>query len=225
MKLFGSDWMKSAAKKIVSGINSALAMSPGSQKQLKNLEGCILKLHLKGLDTDFHFGVVKSGQNSQDAEPEKSTFKYRIDLLDPINQTDVMIAGSPIAFIKLISQKNKASLFQSKELSLEGNSVRIQQILAFLNSLQIDWDGLLSTFIGDVPAHLLGSSIRSGLMWGLSFSQSLIRDTEEFIKYELRLLPDNRRAQKQFLAIASLAEDLEMLNKRFEHLEANVATK
>lgn len=220
MNVFESDWVKSAANQVVSGVNSALAMSPGSQKQLKNLEGCTLNIHLNGLNSNFYFGVIKSDHQTTGSEGKSAI--YSVALVDTTQVAHAKVSGSPIAFIKLLSQKNKAALFQSKELVLEGDAVRIQQILAFLSSLQIDWDGLLANFIGDVPAHFLGSSIRSGLLWGLNFSQSLMRDTEEFIKYELRLLPDNRRAQKQFSAISSLSNDLEALRLRFESLNAKV---
>tara|TARA_R110001592_G_scaffold204098_1_gene454096 strand:+ start:4857 stop:5528 length:672 start_codon:yes stop_codon:yes gene_type:complete len=222
MKLFEPEWMKSVASQVISGINSALAMSPGSQKHLKNLEDCALKVHLSGLDSDIYFGVVKSEQHKKNAT-EVNSFNFHVQQFDPTDSPDVTISGSPIAFIKLVSQKNKASLFQAKELRLEGDSVRIQQILAFLSSLKIDWDGLLANFIGDVPAHFLGSSIRAGMLWGLNFSQSLIRDTEEYIKYELRLLPDKKRAIKQFSAITKLSEEVDKLKHRFDQFEKKLS--
>jgi ubiquinone biosynthesis protein UbiJ len=219
MKFLEPDWMKPIADQITSGINNALAMSPGSQKQLKNLDGCILKIQLTGLDANFNFGITKLELNTKQPNSQNNEFKYRVQLVDQVDSADVTITGNPLSFIKLFSLKNKASLFQSKELELEGDSVRIQQILALLGSLKIDWDGLLATFIGDVPAHLVGSSIRSGLIWGLNFSQSLIRDTEEFIKYELRLLPDNKRAKNQFSAISALSKEADALTARFNKLE------
>lgn len=214
--------MKSVANQVVSGINSALAMSPGSQKHLKNLENCILRINLTGLESDFYFGVTKSEQINKETAPETKLFKYQVQLVEATESPNASITGSPIAFIKLVSQKNKSLLFQSRELKLEGDSVRIQQILAFLSTLKIDWDGLLANFIGDVPAHLLGTSLRSGLIWGLNFSQALFRDTEEFIKYELRLLPDKRRAKKQFSAIQLLSDDLDKLTKRFNQLDLKI---
>lgn len=214
MKLLESDWVKSIANQLVSALNSALAMAPGAQKHLKNLESCRLKVHLNGLDADLFFGV---SQLETDESAEQT--KYSVQLVEPIDAPDVTVSGSPLAFIKFLTQKNKTALFQTKELTLEGNSVRIQQILSFLASLEIDWEGLLAGFIGDVPAHFLGSSIRSSLLWGLSFSQSLLRDTEEFIKYELRLLPDKQQAKKQFSAITKLSEELEKLKHRFDQLE------
>lgn len=211
--------MKTVAKQVVSGVNKALAMSPGSQKQLKSLDGCILKIQFTSLNSVVYFGIAKIAQTNKTLDTQSSEFMYRVQLIEHAESADVTISGNPLSFTKLISIKNKATLFQNKELVLEGDSVRIQQILTFLGSLKIDWDGLLATFIGDVPAHLLGSSIRSGLMWGLNFSQSLIRDMEEFIKYELRLLPDNKRAKNQFTVITTLSEEVDQLKARFDALE------
>lgn len=216
MKLFESDWLISLANQVVSGINGALAMAPNAQKHLMNLEDCTLKIQLKGLDTNFFFGVEKIEKNLSDETETVPSLKYRVQFIAQTDSPNVTIKGSPLAFIKLATQNNKAALFHTKELQLEGDSVRIQQILAFLSNLQIDWEGLIANYIGDVPAHLIGTTIRSGLLWGLNFSQSLIRDTEEFIKYELRLLPDRKRAKKQFTAITKLSEEVDKLHLRFD---------
>lgn len=219
MKLLESDWTKSLAKQLVSAINGALAMAPSAQKHLKNLEGCSLNVHFKGLDTNLYFGVEQADQLPIDKKQNLGNNKYKVQLVDASPKPNVFITGTPLAFVKLITQKNKAALFQAKELELQGDAVRIQQILAFLSALEIDWEGILANFIGDVPAHFLGTSIRSGLMWGLNFSQSLIRDTEEFIKFELRLLPDKKQAKNQFSAISKLADELDKLKIRFDQLE------
>ena len=213
-----SGWIMAAANQVVSGVNSALAMSPGAQKHLKNLEQCVLKIQLSGLNSTFYFGVVSSSEVAEAAlEPVQTT--YKVQLVEPRENPDVSLSGSPLSFIKLLSQKNKASLFKHKELDLQGDAVRIQQIFAFLNTLEIDWDGLLANFIGDVPAHFIGSTLRTGLAWGFNFSQAFIRDAEEYIKYELRLLPDKARASKQFSAIADLAKDVETLKARFDKFD------
>lgn len=209
-----------AANQVVSGVNSALAMAPGAQKHLKNLEQCVLKIQLSVINSTFYFGVVASTEADQ-ATLEPVQIKYKVQLVEPRENPDVSLSGSPLSFIKLLSQKNKASLFKHKELDLQGDAVRIQQIFAFLNTLEIDWDGLLANFIGDVPAHFIGSTLRTGLAWGFSFSQAFIRDAEEYIKYELRLLPDKARASKQFSAIADLAKDVEALKARFDKFDDN----
>jgi len=221
MSIKGTGWRRSAANQIVSSINSALAMAPGAQKHLKNLENCVLKLELSGINLTFYFGVAAYREKNQhelvDLPPA-----YKVNLVAPAEHADISVTGSPLSFMKLLGQRDKASLFRSRELELQGDAVRIQQMFAFLNALEVDWDGLMANFIGDVPAHFLGTTLRSGLAWGLSFSQAFLRDAEEYIKYELRLLPDKARTSKQFSAISELANDVERLKSRFDELEQHV---
>jgi ubiquinone biosynthesis protein UbiJ len=224
-----SDWKLSTANQLVSGINSALAMAPGAQKHLKNLEQCVLKIQLTGINSAFYFGVMACAEadaGSSDTAQNNSTAltKYTVQLVEPRDNPDVLLSGSPLSFIKLIGLSNKARLFQNKELDLQGNSVRIQQILAFIQALEIDWDGLLANFIGDVPAHFVGTTLRSGLTWGINFSQAFMRDAEEYIKYELRLLPDKLRASKQFSAISDLAKDVDAFKSRIDRFEKNISS-
>lgn len=212
-------WLQSFANQVISGINSALAMAPAAQKHLKNLEHCSVKLQITGLNSAFYFGVTPYPESKLAPGGEARAKNYHVQFIDPTDNPEVLLSGSPLSLLKLFSQKDKAQLFKNKELSLQGESVRIQQVLAFIHALEIDWDGLLGKFIGDVPAHLIGTTLRTGLAWGVNLSQAFFRDAEEYIKYELRLLPDKNRARKQFSSIAALANAVQDLNARFDKLE------
>jgi ubiquinone biosynthesis protein UbiJ len=213
-------WILSATNQIVSAVNRALAMSPGAQKHLKNLAQCVFRIQMKGINHSFYFGVTTITKEQTGLQTQHPA--YKVQLIDASEKVDVTLAGSPLNLLKLIGSQNKALLFNSKALELHGDSVRIQQILAFLSAIEIDWDALLAEFIGDVPAHLIGTSLRTGLTWSLNFSRAFIRDAEEYIKYELRLLPDKLRANKQFVAISELAGNVEALSARLDKLEASV---
>ncbi len=214
MPISDSSWITITARQLTNAINQALAMAPAAQKHLKNLEHCVLKLHLKGLNSTLYFAVERETNTGQ-----TETARYRVFLSEPKDKPDVFLSGSLLNFLKLASQKNKASLFRTKQLELEGDAIRIQQILAFINALEIDWDGALANVIGDVPAHFISTLLRSGISWGLNLSQSFFRDAEEYIKFELRLFPDKARAKLQFSKIASLSNELETLQTRIDALE------
>jgi ubiquinone biosynthesis protein UbiJ len=216
-----SGWLLSAANQLVTAVNRALAMAPGTQKHLKNLTQCVFKLQISGINRRVYFGVTAVSNHDQRAF-EATPAIYKVQLIEPTEKVDVTLTGSPISLVKLLGSQNKALLFSNRELELQGDAVRIQQILAFLGALEIDWDGLLAEFIGDVPAHLIGSTVRSGLAWSLSLSKAFIRDAEEYIKYELRLLPDKQRASKQFQGITDLVARADALSGRLEKLEAAV---
>jgi len=222
MSLLNFSMLQKIAPVLESAVNKALTMDPGSQKHLKRLKGCVLELHISSAKRSFFFGVeseensqnVKANSGSNKSHQQPSTFK--VTLLTDAHNPSVQLKGSALAFVKLATYADKNSLFKTKELEMSGDSVRSQQIQSFMLSLNIDWDGLLANFVGDVPAHLLGSSVRSGFSWGKSLSLSLIRDIEEFIKYEVRLLPTRALAKKQFIAIDKLFQATEALEKRIK---------
>lgn len=197
------------AESVEQAINAALTMDAGAQKHLKRLSGCVLALRVTSTKTTFYFGV-----KAPDQEGEKA--KYLVELLPQQDSSTVQLSGSILSLVKLAASSEKSLLFRTKELELSGDSVRIQQIQSFLDAISIDWEAILANFIGDVPAHFFGSTLRSGLGWGATFTQSIIRDTEEYIKYELRLFPNKLALKKQFAAIDELYKATESLEKRIK---------
>ncbi len=203
------------AKSVEQAINAALTMDAAAQKHLKRLDGCVLAVHVTSTDSTFYFGV-KAPESDQPDE------RYLVELLPAQESATIHLGGSILSLVKLTASANKAILFKTKELSLSGDAVRIQQLQSFLSSISIDWEAILANFIGDVPAHFIGSSLRSSLGWGINFSKSLVRDAEEYIKYELRLFPNRAIAQKQFKAIEELQKATDALESRFKKTLAYV---
>jgi ubiquinone biosynthesis protein UbiJ len=76
----------------------------------------------------------------------------------------------------------------------------------------------LAEAIGEVPAHLITTSLHSSVVWGKSLTGSFKQDLEEFIKYELRLLPSRAMAVAQFEAIDQLRLATDRLEARFKNL-------
>jgi ubiquinone biosynthesis protein UbiJ len=188
------------------GINTALAMDPLAQKHLKRMKDCVLEFNIRPPGKVLYVGVDERQQDD-------GSTSFRVKLLGQQNSSDVKIKGSFLSFIKMAATSDKNTLLRTKEIQLTGDSVRIQQVQAFLSVIRVDWEGILSSVIGDIPAHLLGTSLRQGLSFGLSLGQSLLRDAEEFIKYELRLFPNKAAAKKQFAAIDKLKEASEKFEK------------
>jgi ubiquinone biosynthesis protein UbiJ len=206
-------------KAVESAINTALAMDPIAQKHLKRLKDCTLAINISAPGKLLYVGVE---EHLTEADPESA---YRVTLLGTQNQSDVEIKGRLLSFIKLAATSDKNTLLRTKEIQMSGDSIRIQQIQAFLSVVRVDWEGILSSVIGDIPAHIIGTSLRHGLSFGLNLGQSLIRDAEEFIKYELRLFPNKAVANKQFTAINKLQEASDKLEQKIKaRLKTNKRT-
>jgi len=205
MSLFDTPIVQQFAPALESAINSAIAMDPASEKKLKLLNGCVLEVNITSIKQSFFFGV-------SDQE---------IHLLPSETPPSVTLCGSSFSLAKLALIQDKNSLFKRKEVTMSGDAVRAQQIQNFMRSLKIDWEALLAEIIGDVPAHFLSTSLVSSLQWSKSLSQSLKQDLEEFIKYELRLLPSKAVATRQFEAIDQLRLASDRLEARFKQLLAS----
>jgi ubiquinone biosynthesis accessory factor UbiJ len=188
MSLFTQPLIQKLAPSIETAINKALAMDPAATKKLKPLNGCILEINIESLKQSLFIGA-KDG---------------RVLLLSADKAPTVMLTGSVSALIKLALLKDKTTLLKQRQISFSGDAVRAQQIQTFASSLQIDWEGLLADTIGDTPARFLSSSTKQSFMFMQTLSKNFIRDVEDYIKYELRLLPTKARAAKQFEAIDQL---------------------
>jgi len=198
MGLLDTPLAQKLAPTLESSINLALSMDPGARKRLKPLQGCVFEINITSLKYSFFFGTEEN----------------KIKLLPPETPPSVTLSGSASALIKLALYKDKNILFKTRAVSLSGDAVRAQQIQTFMRTLKIDWEALLAEAIGDMPAHLLSSSLKTGFTWSKSLSLSFIRDAEEFIKYELRLLPSKAMAAKQFDAIDQLRLATDRLEAR-----------
>lgn len=194
--------LNTLAPAVEKAINAALSMDPGSQKKLHPLRGCVLEINIRSTRRSIFFGVKDD----------------KIILMPNDDTPSVRLEGSLFALIKLASYNDKKPLFKSKEIVLSGDAVRTEQIQNFIRNINVDWEGVLAEVIGDVPAHFLGSSVRQGLSWSKMLSQSFLRDVEEFIKYEVRLIPGKALASKQFAAVDKLRLATDQLEARFKSL-------
>lgn len=201
---------------IESAINTALSMDPAAQKHLKRLRDCVLAISVSSPSKVIYVGVEEQNEAQRNDSDDNTQVVYRVAILPAQDHSSVQIKGSLLSFIKLASSKDKSLLFKTNEIQLSGESVRIQQIQAFLSIVSVDWEGILASVIGDIPAHIIGTSIRQSLSFGKNLTQSLIRDAEEFIKYELRLFPNKAAAKKQFSAIDKLYQASEALEKKIK---------
>ncbi len=202
MGLLDASLVRKLAPALEHAINIALSMDPASRNRLKPLQGCVLELHFLSLKQSLFFGAEDG----------------RVVLYPTAKQASVTLSGTIPSFLKLAASQNKSALFKSREVSLSGDAVRAQQIQQFAAGIDIDWEGLLAEIIGDVPAHFVGSSIRQSLSWTKHLSGSLRRDIEEFIKYELRLLPGKALGNSQFDAIDQLRLATDRLEARIKKL-------
>ncbi len=94
-----------------------------------------------------------------------------------------------------------------------------------LLDLEIDWEGELAHWLGDMPAHSLAEGLRRAARWGLRAKDELLQDVSEYVFEEARLLPgrQQRDVLRDHLTELEIATDrldarLQRLNRRLTQL-------
>lgn len=189
-------------------VNHAVALDPSNERHLARLEGCVLEIQVNSLKPSILLTI------------EQQQIKWLAQATSPT----LKLSGSAIALIKLGLLRDKNALFKRKEVSLSGDAVRAQQIQSFMRELNIDWEALLAEALGDIPARLLSSNLSTSLNWTRALGQSFWQDLEEYIKYELQVLPNKAAAQQQFASIDQVRLASERLAQRASLLGAQLSS-
>ncbi|MFA5960517.1 MAG: SCP2 sterol-binding domain-containing protein [Tatlockia sp.] len=182
-------------------INQALALDENSAAKLAALDGKVLKLIVAPLQVDFY---LRFGNQ-------------QLQLLAAYEgNPDTLIQSSPLGLIRLsFLPASKARSLFNDQIRISGDVELGQQVKKLFDELDIDWEGHLAHFTGDVVAHQLGSLVRQGLAFKSKISHSLRNNVTEYLQEELGLLPPAE-------AIADFFNDIDTLSLDVERLEAHV---
>lgn len=131
----------------------------------------------------------------------------------PDDQAVLSISGKPVAFAALALGDDR--VFADERLQVAGDTALAHQLQRALDQLEPDWEAAMARHIGDVPAHLLGKSIRNAVKWSRNAFNTMNANIEEYLHEESRALPGRRELEATF-------EDIDDLNLRAERLEARL---
>ncbi|PJD91638.1 MAG: hypothetical protein CK424_06320 [Legionella sp.] len=188
-------------------MNGALALDEDMPIKIKPLEGKVLEIVISPLNVYFfiHFRQGK------------------IRLLGYYEGIpDTVIHSSPLGLIRL------SLLPASKLRSLFNDSIRIsgdvelgQQVKALFDNIDIDWEGHLAHFTGDVVAHQVGSWMRDGYDFNRRLVSSLKRSVTEYLQEERRVFPGLQETKDFFQDIDDLGLRIERLMAHFNQLSTD----
>ena len=156
-------------------INHALSLDETLPEKIRVLETRVLEIIISPLNVNF-FIRFEQGE---------------LLLLDQHEGVaDTTIHSSPLGLIRL------SVLPSSKVRSLFNDSIRIsgdielgQQVKQVFDEIELDWEGHLARFTGDVVAYQVGSLVRQGLGFKQHLSESLRVNIRDYLQEELRMFP------------------------------------
>ncbi|MDI9818991.1 MULTISPECIES: SCP2 domain-containing protein [unclassified Legionella] len=197
---------KYSLKALQQAINHALALDESSAGKMAALQGKVLEIIIAPLGVNFfiHF--------------DERQMKL---LADYEGHPDTTIHSSPLGLIRLsfLPASQARSLFNDK-IRLSGDIELGQQVKKLFDELDIDWEGHLAHFTGDVVAYQLGSFVRQGLTFKKQFGDSLRHNLTDYLQEELALFPSGEEMNDFFNDIDQLSLDVERLYAHFNQLKA-----
>ena len=195
---------KYSLKTLQLALNAALTLDEQMPEKLNSLEGKVLKLIINPLEASFFIRFSNK----------------EIQLLDNYDEEpDTIIQSSPLGLIRLslLPSSKARSLFNDK-ISISGDIELGQKVKQLFDELDIDWEGHLAEFTGDVVAYQIGSFVRKGLHFTNQFTSSMRQNMSEYLHEEVRLLPSKNELDDFFKDIDALALDVERTAAHVNHL-------
>jgi ubiquinone biosynthesis protein UbiJ len=182
-------------------INQALSLDEHMPSKLGALEGKVLELIITPLNVGFFIQFKESA----------------LHLLHTYEGVpDAVIHSSPIGLIRLsLLPASKARSLFNEKVRLSGDIELGQKVKKLFDEIDIDWEGHIAHFTGDVVAHQLGSMFRKGRAFKKQLTESMRHNVSEYLQEELRVFP-SRHELEDFL------KDVDALSLDVERLQAHV---
>ena len=195
---------KYSLKALEKAINQAMNLDTEMPKKMQALHGKVLQMIIAPLDVSFFIQF-------QDGE---------MLLLDEFDgHADTIIHSSPIGLIRLslLPSSKARSLFNDK-VRMSGDIELGEQIKKLFDEMDIDWEGHLAHFTGDVVAHQIGSFMRKGKEFTDHFTQSMCQNVTVYLQEELRVFPTRNELNDFYTDIDELSLSVERLEAHLTQL-------
>jgi ubiquinone biosynthesis protein UbiJ len=136
-------------------------------------------------------------------------------------EIDTHIVGTPLTLLRLLFDST-TTLTEHPEITIRGNFTVAQQLLRALQGLNIDWEEHLAQWVGDIPAHHLGTTVQRSQQYAYDIAHSLQLNFSEFLQEESRTLPAPAEMEHFLNSVDILRDDLERLEQRVRRLQKHL---
>jgi len=181
-------------------LNALLARDPAAPSRLARLAGQQLLLRLEhpelSLAIHFHGGGLDLLRPDDPAE----------EAYDAVVEVDAETLGA------LLGGASMERLMFQGRLAVRGRIPLLEATRDLLLDLDLDWEGELARWLGDIPAHSLAEGLRRLGRFGLRTREEFCADLSEYLVEEARLLP----GRPQLEVLRDHLTELEVASDRLE---------
>ena len=190
-------------------LNQLLATDSVTGDALGRLAGNIIKIEANDIAQSLFILPYQGGVQLQ---------------LDCEAPADVTLSGSSSKLLQLLTSQNKAEHFFGNGITVEGKTSLANQFQGLLADSQIDFEGLLAEYIGDLPAHYLSDIVRSKNHFLALAAKSFGLNSKEYIQEELNILPTQPEFEGWAIDVEGVSETTDRLAARIQRLERRISS-
>lgn len=186
-----------------------LEVDPDGRQKLTELEGKVLCIEITVPPLKLYLRPSSEGleiSEKSDTEP------------------DVTLSGSMMAFARLGTSGVESRVLSEGQITMQGDVETGQVFQKILTRLDIDWEELLSRYIGDTPARKVGNVLRDFGSWASESADLSMKNTAEYFQEEKRVLVTNLAMERFQSAVDKLRADTDRLEQRLNILKQNLSS-
>ncbi|WP_271271901.1 ubiquinone biosynthesis accessory factor UbiJ [Aliamphritea hakodatensis] len=205
-ELFGATLLTLAE----AAVNPLLCRNPDIARRLARLNGKIIAVELT--DANLHLSI----------QPHASGLQ--MDLMQR-DDADVTLSGTCGDFLTLLSSKDQQDAMFGKSIRISGESALATRFTNILKDAALDWEGILASIIGDLPAGQLAAFIRYKANFYLQAGQSLKLNLEEYLKEEIHLLPTRPEIEHFLNQVGKVRQGTDRIEARIAQLQSKLDSR
>lgn len=197
----------SALMAVETAVNSALKYDPATQKAIGEVSGQALEINCTLPPLTFY---ILFGEED-------------VNLLSRYEGTsNTTLQGTALSLAALATNGEDKVSFYGTGVEVQGDHDLLRQIRKILKNLDVDWEAALAKLIGDVPAHLVGESLRRATVWQTQAAERASTAAAEFAQEEIRLTPSAKEVAHFRTQVRQLSTDVDRLAARINKLKVKL---
>ena len=182
---------------IETSLNAWLKLDGNTLPKFNNMQGKIICLHISGLELKLYFLPDQNDiavMGNYEGEP------------------DTTIKGAPMTLMRLGTSSNSGKTLLDSDASIEGDTHLGAEFSRILSEVDIDWEDLLSNFVGDMVADHAAQTAHDSSEWLKEKQQTMQENTAKYLTEEAQLTP----AEEEMNHYLDEVDDLRMSVDRLE---------
>jgi ubiquinone biosynthesis protein UbiJ len=183
-------------------LNRCIGESTAARELLARLRGTSFAVHVEGLGLT---AVLHADDE-----------RLRIDSDDA--NASATLRATPLDLLRLLRADGVSGVKRTRA-DLSGDLEVAERFAKLLKLARPDLEEEVAKWIGDVPAHALGTGVREVGAWLERAAGALRMTTAEYLQEESRAMPAPLEAQAHFRDVERLRDDVERAAARLARLE------